>query len=76
MLARTTLARSSLPAAALSHVLLTGARSSAANEAVAIDYPETRRGDVVDDLIGEQIPDPYRWLENDARGDDPPAIQP
>jgi prolyl oligopeptidase len=34
-----------------------------------IDYPDTRRGDVVDEMFGETIPDPYRWLENDAKGD-------
>lgn len=33
----------------------------------APDYPETRRGDVVDTLFGEQIADPYRWLEDDVR---------
>ena len=32
-------------------------------------YPETRRGDVVDDKFGESIADPYRWLENDVRTD-------
>jgi len=32
-------------------------------------YPETRRGDVVDNSFGEQIADPYRWLENDVRND-------
>ncbi len=26
-------------------------------------YPETRRGDVVDDYFGTPVPDPYRWLE-------------
>jgi len=26
-------------------------------------YPQSRRGDVVDDHHGEQVPDPYRWLE-------------
>jgi prolyl oligopeptidase len=31
-------------------------------------YPPTPRGDEVDLLHGESIPDPYRWLEN---GDDP-----
>ncbi|MXP25912.1 prolyl oligopeptidase family serine peptidase [Altererythrobacter indicus] len=30
-------------------------------------YPETRRGDVVDNLFGEKIADPYRWLEEDVR---------
>ena len=33
----------------------------------APDYPETRRGDVVDTQFGEEIADPYRWLEDDVR---------
>jgi prolyl oligopeptidase len=28
------------------------------------DYPEARRLDLVDDLFGYQVPDPYRWLED------------
>lgn len=70
MLARKTLVRSSLMAAALSLILLIGVHASAEDKTVEIDYPETRRGDVVDDLFGEKIPDLYRWLENDARSDD------
>jgi prolyl oligopeptidase len=27
------------------------------------DYPDARRGDVVDDYFGTQVADPYRWLE-------------
>lgn len=34
-----------------------------------IDYPDTRRGDVVDEMFGQMIADPYRWLETDAKGD-------
>jgi prolyl oligopeptidase len=32
-------------------------------------YPETRRDDVVEELFGVQVADPYRWLENDVRND-------
>jgi prolyl oligopeptidase len=35
----------------------------------ALSYPETRRGDVVEERFGHRIADPYRWLENDARRD-------
>ncbi|MDG2003080.1 MAG: prolyl oligopeptidase family serine peptidase [Novosphingobium sp.] len=30
-------------------------------------YPDTRRGDVVEAHFGEEIADPYRWLESDVR---------
>ncbi len=37
--------------------------------ATRITYPQTQRGDVVEEHFGERIADPYRWLENDVRVD-------
>ena len=34
-----------------------------------IVYPDTVRGEVVEELFGERLADPYRWLENDVRED-------
>jgi prolyl oligopeptidase len=31
---------------------------------VSFDYPSTRRDDTVDTVHGEQVADPYRWLED------------
>ena len=32
-------------------------------------YPATRRDSVIDNVFGEEVADPYRWLENDVRRD-------
>lgn len=32
-------------------------------------YPATQRGDTVETIFGEQVADPYRWLEADVRSD-------
>jgi prolyl oligopeptidase len=34
-----------------------------------LTYPETRKQDLVETQFGEAVADPYRWLENDVRGD-------
>lgn len=34
-----------------------------------LNYPETRRVNVVDEQFGVKVADPYRWLENDVRED-------
>jgi prolyl oligopeptidase len=50
--------------------LLMAIGTLAAASAVAdprIEYPHTRRGDVVEKLHGVAIADPYRWLEDDVR---------
>ena len=31
---------------------------------MSVDYPETRRGDTVDEYHGRAIADPYRWMED------------
>ncbi|MDE6069292.1 MAG: prolyl oligopeptidase family serine peptidase [Alistipes sp.] len=30
-----------------------------------LPYPDTERGETVDDYFGTSVPDPYRWLEDD-----------
>lgn len=32
---------------------------------IKVEYPETNKGDVVDTYFGQEVPDPYRWLEDD-----------
>lgn len=35
----------------------------------AFIYPETKKTDTIDTYFGTQVPDPYRWLENDTAKD-------
>ena len=34
-----------------------------------LTYPETKKGEVVDDYFGTKVADPYRWLEDDNAPD-------
>ena len=49
----------------LSSSPLTRRASAHDGDSPKISYPETKRGDVVDDYFGTSVPDPYRWLEDD-----------
>lgn len=46
---------------------------SAQSTEAGLNYPETRRVDVVDEQFGVKVADPYRWLEADVRQD--PAVR-
>src|SRR5262245_24006911 len=39
----------------------------AAADEIKLTYPNTRRVEQVDEYHGVKVPDPYRWLEEDAR---------
>jgi len=45
------------------------AQTEPAIEVTPITYPETQRGDVIDDYFGTEVADAYRWLENEAASD-------
>ncbi|GMM92966.1 prolyl oligopeptidase family protein [Qipengyuania sp. MTN3-11] len=45
------------------------AASPGAAQTMSVDYPETRATDTAETMFGEQVADPYRWLENDVRSD-------
>ena len=36
---------------------------------IALEYPETKKVDQIDEYWGEQVADPYRWLEDDHAED-------
>ena len=58
----------SLPAA-LSAQTTERAMTNSDTVAPGLTYPETRKGDVVEEQFGVKVADPYRWLENDVRED-------
>jgi prolyl oligopeptidase len=60
-----------LEAAAAADAAAMAAQSAdaAASTASTLEYPQTRRADLVETQFGAQVADPYRWLENDVRND-------
>lgn len=44
---------------------LVGCTENPTKDKAALTYPETKKGDVVDTYFGEEVPDYYRWLEDD-----------
>jgi prolyl oligopeptidase len=46
-------------------IIIMGCESNQNREKQAIIYPETRKIDTLDTFFGEQVADPYRWLEDD-----------
>src|ERR1700739_540487 len=46
-------------------ILLVAGITAIPSFAQQLDYPQTRKGDQVDDYHGTKVADPYRWLEDD-----------
>ncbi|MCA6078150.1 prolyl oligopeptidase family serine peptidase [Fulvivirga sedimenti] len=46
-------------------VLFSCAQESNSEEEMTFDYPASKKVDTVDTYFGTEVPDPYRWLEDD-----------
>lgn len=51
------------PGTAAATLLLLAPCLAAQRPVAEVDYPQARRGDVVDTVAGHPVPDPYAWLE-------------
>ncbi|AMS27875.1 prolyl endopeptidase [Bacteroidetes bacterium UKL13-3] len=43
-----------------------GSKQMEQKKLTVLSYPNTHKGDVVDDYFGTKVADPYQWLENDT----------
>jgi len=46
-------------------VLLSACQETSKRESISVTYPKTKKVDTVDTYFGAEVPDPYRWLEDD-----------
>jgi len=42
-----------------------GCKEEPKKEVISVTYPQTKKVDTVDTYFGEEVKDPYRWLEDD-----------
>ena len=50
---------------ALVFIFVSCKNESKSLKTVSVNYPETKKVDTIDAYFGEQVADPYRWLEDD-----------
>lgn len=46
-------------------LLLISCATEKQEKAIALKYPKSKKGEVIDTYFGNTVPDPYRWLEDD-----------